>query len=64
MCRTCQNVYELTTKWKVYWMDLVKGKPDTYQFEYVEWVFADYSCVIAHVKMNKVSFVCVTLYYM
>ena len=55
MCWTCQNVYELTQKWKVYWMNEVEGHKNRFRFEYVEWLLGDYSCVISEVKMKRVG---------
>ena len=55
MCWTCQNVYELTKKWKVYWMNEVEGTKNRFRFEYVEWLLGDYSCVISEVKMKRIG---------
>ena len=54
MCKACQNVYESTKKFKVYWMTDVPDSPHTYKFEYVEFIHGDYRCVISDCKMKKV----------
>ena len=55
MCWACQNVYELTQKWKVYWMNEMEDRKNIFRFEYVEWLVGDYSCVISEVKMKRIG---------
>ena len=54
LCRLCQNVYEKTSKIKVYWMNELANRPGVYEWEYVEWLHGNFTTIITDVKVKKV----------
>ena len=52
LCRTAQNFFSNTRKFKIQWLDL-NEPPNTYKLDFLDSTDAD--CVLTNVKMERVS---------
>ena len=52
LCKTIQNVFSNTRKFKIQWLDLCKP-PDVYKLDFVDSTDAD--CILTNVKMERVD---------
>ena len=51
LCKTIQNVFDNTRKFRIQWLDLIEP-PDVYKLDFVDNTDAD--CILTNVKMEKV----------